>query len=74
MEFFINGNQAYIGDGVYANFDGNDIWLRTDDDHQIYLEAEVLTSLNYFYYKVIIRKQEQQDAANGATEDKGILE
>jgi len=38
----------YIGDGVYAEFDGLGIWLRTGDhrkelaDDSIYLESDVL--------------------------------
>lgn len=30
-------NQSYLGDGVYASFDGYQIWLRTD--HQIWLST-----------------------------------
>lgn len=48
-------NHAYIGDGVYAEFDGYGIWLRTGDhrddlcDNKVYLEPDVLNSLNQFY-------------------------
>lgn len=39
----------YIGDGVYASFDGYQIWLKaggvTNDDAQIALEPEVYASL-----------------------------
>ena len=38
--------QMYIGDGVYAGFDGFHVWLYTDDGlqitNQIALEPEVL--------------------------------
>lgn len=43
--------KRYIGDGVYASFDGWNIWLRTKRDngmHEIALEPEVYASLvNY---------------------------
>lgn len=46
---------AYVGGGVYAEFDGYGIVLRTshhDDaycDNKIYLEPFVLSGLNEFY-------------------------
>ncbi len=45
----------YIGDGVYANFDGFGIWLRTGNhqenlcDNQIYLEPDIVESLYAFF-------------------------
>lgn len=51
-------NYAYIGDGVYAFFDGYGIWLRTGNheellcDDKIYLEPDVLDSINRFYERV----------------------
>lgn len=42
------GDETYIGDGVYASFDGYMIKLRADRDfqsHVIYLEQEVYESL-----------------------------
>ncbi len=47
-------NYSYLGDGVYAFFDGYGIWLRTGDhreelcDNKIYLEGDVFLSLNKF--------------------------
>ena len=42
----------YIGDGVYAGFDGMGIWLHANShDHptdRIYLEPEVLAALKEF--------------------------
>ena len=38
----------YIGDGVYASFDGYHIWLKADRDgmqHLIALEAETFSAL-----------------------------
>jgi hypothetical protein len=56
-------NHAYIGDGVYAEFDGYRIWLRTghhldsECDNKICLEPEVLDSLNEFYNNCIGKKE-----------------
>jgi len=45
--------KQYIGDGVYAVFDGRGIWLTTEDGivatDAIYVEPEVLVSLLAFY-------------------------
>ena len=57
-------NPEYIRDGVYAEFDGFGIWLRTGNhqkelaDDSIYLEPEVLHSLNEFYKSQIGKKDE----------------
>lgn len=51
-------NYSYIGDGVYAYFDGYGIWLRTGDhraercDNKIYLEPDVFLNLNKFVDKL----------------------
>lgn len=49
----------YIGDGVYAIFDGYGIWLHANSHDsptdKIYLEPQVLEALNQF--DVWIRKQ-----------------
>lgn len=41
--------EEYIGDGVYASFDGYQIWLRTqrlgNDWHEIALEPSVYVTL-----------------------------
>jgi hypothetical protein len=42
---------GYVGDGVYAGFDGFGVWLavnNSDRDHRIYLEPEVLRALNQY--------------------------
>lgn len=59
-------NHCYIGDGVYAEFDGYGIWLRTGNhqehlcDDKIYMEPDVLDSLNKFveHLKRIYKKPE----------------
>ncbi len=47
--------KEYIGDGVYVEFDGYNVILRTDRDdieHWIMLEPSVLHSLNSFWQHV----------------------
>ncbi len=58
-------NHTYLGDGVYAEFDGYGIWLRTGDhrdsfcDAKIYIDPDVLYSLNGFfnYIKASYKKE-----------------
>lgn len=43
---------SYLGDGVYAKFDGHGIEIRVNDHRNpvaVYLEPEVLERLNKFY-------------------------
>jgi len=54
----VDGKPAsYLGDGVYALFDGYGIWLHANDHlnptDKVYLEPEVLESLNRFAKEVI---------------------
>jgi hypothetical protein len=40
-------NEVYLGDGLYASFDGFIFWLRAprdEGDHYVGLEPEVLTA------------------------------
>lgn len=54
--------KEYLGDGVYASFDGYQIWLTAENGicatDSIALEPDVLNSLNRFAQKI-----------NGTTED-----
>lgn len=45
--------KRYLGDGVYAHFDGYYIWLTTLEGQQIALEAPVLAALKN-YEQVLI--------------------
>ena len=41
-------HKVYIGDGVYAEYDGMGVWLTTqreNGEHRIYLEPKMLDSL-----------------------------
>ena len=48
----MKANKDYIGDGVYAIFDGYGIWLHANDlenpTDRVYLEPQVLVDLNHF--------------------------
>ena len=43
---------SYLGDGVYAIYDGFGIWLHTSDHNnptdKVYMEPTVITALNQF--------------------------
>jgi hypothetical protein len=41
--------KSYIGDGVYAEFDGYQIKLSTLEGHAIFLEPEVMAGLLAYY-------------------------
>lgn len=44
-------NETYIGDGLYASFDGFSFWLRAprgDGDHEVALEPDVLAGFQRF--------------------------
>ena len=42
----------YIGDGVYAEFDGYQIWLLTQEGHRIAVEPPVYMALKAYAQKV----------------------
>ena len=48
----MGSNSVYIGDGVYAEYDGHGIWLKangdSNDDDRIYLEPAVWNALLQF--------------------------
>ena len=53
--------ERHLGDGVYASFDGDQIWLETKGQHpvnRIALESEVLIALNAYraYIQLEIEK------------------
>jgi hypothetical protein len=48
-------NETYLGDGLYASWDGFSIWLRaprSNGDHYVALEPEVFTALLKFREKM----------------------
>lgn len=44
--------KQYIGDGVYAHFDGYQIWLTTLDGMAIALEPNVYTVLRAYAFQI----------------------
>ena len=60
-------HDEYLGDGVYASFDGYQIWLRTEREagwHVIALEPPVWTALEGY----MRRLRERLASANAASE------
>ena len=55
----MNEHQDYLGDGVYASFDGYQIWLAVNhhENKQIALEPRVMESLMRYAEKVWGRKE-----------------
>ena len=48
--------EAYLGDGLYASFDGWQFCLRApreNGDHVVYLEPHMLNSLNEYAKRVL---------------------
>jgi hypothetical protein len=58
---------AYIGDGVYAQFDGYGVWLRTGNhndhlcDNRVYLEPSVLFNLQLFLDGFKVKENDGKD-------------
>lgn len=54
-------NETYLGDAVYASFDGYQIWLRTGDgnDNRIALEPAVMHAL--IAYVGGLRQRDESD-------------
>ena len=53
----------YLGDGVYASYDGYHIWLRTDRGyavHEIALEPNVYATLTQYVSK--LKKRNESNA------------
>lgn len=47
--------EEYLGDGLYASFDGWSVWLRApreNGDHTVALDPDVLAELNRFAARV----------------------
>lgn len=65
--------ETYLGDGLYANYDGYQISLRAprdDGDHVVYLEPMVMNEFVLFVEKTFgisikVEKRESEDATNG---------
>ena len=45
---------SYLGEGVYASFDGYHVWLKTERDgqeHKIALEPDLIVQINLYFEK-----------------------
>ena len=54
-------SEIYLGDGLYASYDGFNIWLRApriDGDHVVALEPEVLARFLQFAASVERKRRE----------------
>ena len=82
MTEYERNNHTYIGDAVYAEWDGFYIILRTnshldtDCDQKIYLEDDVMKRLFQFYTHHLEREiiKEHKDDKGRAEGNKGLLE
>lgn len=66
-EMSMNKGEVYLGDAVYASFDGYQIKLRTGDGNNqvIYLEPSVYTALQLFARRTF---EEVNSAISGGRE------
>lgn len=56
-------NEAYLGDGLYASFDGWHIWLRTNEGNEVALEPKVYRNLLDYQRKLVTRVNENKEGA-----------
>jgi len=63
--------KTYLGDGLYAEFDGYGIWLRADvpNTNNIYLEPSVLWSLRNFYESAVEKHNKDGDDGRDSPND-----
>lgn len=67
------GLKDYLGDGVYALFDGYGIWLHANDHEnptdRVYLEPSVLEALNRFNKRCISEINTSTEQKNNQNKD-----
>lgn len=56
-------NNTYLGDGVYASFDGFQIWLAVNhhENKQVALEPQVVKKLLAYADRVLLKGEKQPD-------------
>ena len=52
--------EEYLGDGLYASFDGYQIKLRQHGDHEVYLEPATLAALLAYAIEIGMAKAVHQ--------------
>jgi hypothetical protein len=59
---------TYIGDAVYASYDGYQVCLETGDrnNNVIYLEPEVMQNLVNYYKRVVNEQRQSQEDSSSA--------
>lgn len=64
-------NETYLGDAVYASFDGYQIWLRTGDggNQRIALEPSVFAALKRYHESIYHRPT--QSPLQGSQSEEG---
>jgi acyl-CoA thioesterase FadM len=57
----MNEENKYIGDGVYASFDGYQIWLAVDNHHNkvVALEPEVMQALINYHNSLLLKQNNE---------------
>lgn len=68
----MNPKKTYLGDGVYASFDGWMIWLTLDGQDsttRIALEPQVLHALKEFEAEVFKTNDSEERSSNGNTKN-----
>lgn len=51
------GKETYLGDAVYASFDGYKIWIRTDEGNGIFLQPAVFKALVEYEEQIRVNQQ-----------------
>lgn len=71
MSAHIYGHADYLGDAVYASFDGYHIWLTTGDgnDQRIALEPSVFRALVEYEVQLRRRLAAQQSGSDAVKDD-----
>lgn len=63
-------HKEYIGDGVYASFDGYQIWLRTQEGSAIALDGETFSALLRYKDRLIETIRQRRAALEAEKERK----
>lgn len=69
-------HQSYLGDGVYASFDGIQVWVRADRDgmcHEIAIEGATYARLTEYFVRLIetIKRERIQQESKNVDVDQG---
>jgi hypothetical protein len=48
----LRDTQTYLGDGLYARFDGHQVWLETMEGNSVALEPEVVKAFSAYVQSI----------------------